>query len=92
MTSNEPMADPKQDNPSGKDDHYHKVLEKIDLSGLTHGQREQVRKMLREESLVFTVDSDHIGNDKMAINLRDNTPVQQSCNAIPRALYGEVKS
>ena len=92
VASNEPMADPKQDNPSGKDEYYQKVLEKIDFSGLTHGQREQVRKMLKEESSVFTVASDHIGNDKMAINLRDNTPVQQSCNAIPRALYGEVKS
>ena len=92
MKANESTADSKEDSASGKDDHYQKVLEKIDLSGLTHGQREQVRKMLREESLVFTVDSDHIGNDKMAINLRDNTPVQQSCNAIPMALYGEVKS
>ena len=28
VTSNEPMADSKEDNPSGKDDHYQKVLEK----------------------------------------------------------------
>ena len=95
VTSNEPMTDSKEDNSSGKDDHYQKVLEKIDLSGVTHEQREQVRKMLREESSVFTVDSDDIGNvttRKMEINIRDNAPVQQSYNAIPRALYGEVKS
>ena len=50
--------------------------------------------MLREEGSVFTVDSDDIGNvttHKMEISLRDNTPVQQSYNAIPRT-YGDVKS
>ena len=95
VTSNEPMADSKEDNSSGKDHRYQKILEKIDISGLIHEQREQVRKMLREESSVFAVDSDDIGNvttHKMEINLRDNTLVQQSYNAIPRALYGEVKS
>ena len=78
-----------------KDGHYQKVLAKIDLSELTHGQREQVRKMLKEGSLVLIVDNDDIGNvttQKMEINLSDNTPVQQSYNAIPRALYGEDKS
>ena len=53
--------------------------------------------MLKEESLVITVDRDDIGNvatHKMEINLSDNTPVQQLYNAIPKALYGEgeVKS
>ena len=89
------MADSKEDNSSGKDDHYQKVLEKTDLSALTHEQREQVIKILREESSVFTVDGDDIGNvttHKMEINLLDNTPVQQSYNAIPRALYEGVKS
>ena len=95
VTSNEPTAVSKEDGTCGKDDHYQRVLEKIDLSGLTHEQREQVRKMLKEEDSVFTVDSDDIGNvtiHKMEINLSDNTPVQQSYNAIPRAFYGEVKS
>ena len=89
------MADSKEDNSSGKDDRYQKILEKIGISGLIHEQREQVRKMLREESSVFAVDSDGIGNvttHKMEMNLRDNTPVHQLYNAIPRALYGEVKS
>ena len=95
VTSNETTADSKEDGTCGKDDHYQKVLEKIDLSGLTHEQREQVRQMVKEESSVFTVDSDDIGNvttHKMEINLSDNIPVQQPYNAIPRALYGEVKS
>ena len=51
--------------------------------------------MLKEETSVFTVDSDDIGNVKIhniEINLSDNTAVQQSYNAILRALYGEVKS
>ena len=51
--------------------------------------------MLKEENLVNTVESDDIGNvttHKMEINLSDNTPVQQSYNVIPRALYGEIKS
>ena len=34
VTSNEPTADSKEDSTCGKDDHYQKVLEKIDLSGL----------------------------------------------------------
>ena len=51
--------------------------------------------MLKEETSVFTVDSDDIGNvtiHNIEINLSDNTPVQQSYNAILSALYGEVKS
>ena len=40
VTSNEPTADSKEDNPGGKDDYYQKVLEEIDLSGLTHKQRD----------------------------------------------------
>ena len=47
--TNEATADSK-DGTCGKDNHYQKVLKKIDLSGLTHEQREQVRQMPREES------------------------------------------
>ena len=60
VISNETTADSKEDGTCGKDDHYQKVLEKIDLSGLTREQREQVRLMLKEESSVFTVDSEYI--------------------------------
>ena len=64
MTSNETTAASKEDSTSGKDDNYQKVLEKINLSGLTHDQREEVIKMLNGESSVFVVDSDDIGNIK----------------------------
>ena len=40
VTSNEPTVDSKEDNPSGKEYCYQKVLEEIDLSGLTHEQRD----------------------------------------------------
>ena len=55
VTSNEPTADSKEDRNCGKNDPYPKALEKIDLSGLTHEQGEQVKKILKEESSVFTV-------------------------------------
>ena len=58
MTSNETTAASKEDSTSGKDDHYQKVWENINLSGLTHDQREEVIKMLNGESSVFVVDSD----------------------------------
>ena len=72
-------------------------MEKKDLSGLTHEQKEQIRTMLKKESSVITVDRDDIGNvasHKMEINLSDNISLQQLYNAIPKALYGEdeVKS
>lgn len=55
---------------------------------MTDEQREQVRKMLKEESSAFTVDSDDIGNvttNKMEINLSDHTPAQHSYNVFSRA-------
>ena len=51
--------------------------------------------MLKEECSVFTFDNSNIGNikaNKMEINLSDNTPVQRSYNAIPKALYCKVKT
>ena len=70
----------------------------IDFSGLTQEQQKKkrkkkekkIRKVLKEENSVFTVDKDAIVNvttHKMEINISDNTSVQQSHNAIPRALY-----
>ena len=64
MTSNETTAASAEDSTSGKDDHYQKVWENINLSGLTHDQREEVIRMLNGESSVFVVDSDDIGNIK----------------------------
>ena len=78
--ANEPTTDSKEDSASEKDDHYQKILEKIYHSGVSHEQREKFRKLLKEESLVFTVENDDMGNvttHKMGINLSENTPVQQ---------------
>ena len=41
---------------------------------------------------LLTVMTGNVTTHKMKINLSDNIPAQQSYNAIPRALYGEVKS
>ena len=41
---NEPTADSKEDSASGNDDHYQRVLEKIDLSGFTHEQNNKSEK------------------------------------------------
>ena len=95
VKANKPTIDLKRDSTSGKDDHNHKVLEKIDLSVLTHEQREKVKKILKEENSVFTVYNDDTGNittHKTEINLSNNTFVYQSGNAFPRAFYGSVKS
>ena len=71
-----------------------KVLEKIDLSGLTCDQREQVRALIKEESSVFSVDNDDIDNvtsPQMQIHLSDKTSVQQKCNSVPRTFHDELK-
>ena len=78
-------------------DHQHqqKVLEKIDLSGLTCDQKEQVRALIKEESSVFSIDDDDIGNvtsRQMEIDLNDKTAVQQNYNSIPVTLYNELKN
>ena len=52
LKANESTAESKEVSASEKDDHYKKILEKIDLSGLTHEQREQVRKMLKKKPLL----------------------------------------
>ena len=58
-------------------------------------QREQVRALINEESSVFPVDNENIGNvtpHQMVIHLNDKTPVQQNHNSIPRTLYDELKN
>ena len=72
-----------------------KILEKIDLSGLTCDQREQVRALIKEESSVFSVDNDDIDNvtsPQMQIHLSDKTSVQQKCNSVPRTFHDELKN
>lgn len=51
--------------------------------------------MLREKSGTFSKQSDEVGyikNLKMDIKLTDETPVAKAYNAVPRALYDEVKN
>ena len=48
IKANEPTADSKEYSAGVKDDHYQKVLEKIDPSELTNEKREQVREMLKK--------------------------------------------
>ena len=61
---------------------------------MTHSQKEQVRQLLREEISVFSVNDQDIGCVKtlqMKINLKDQVPVQQNYNSIPKELYSEMK-
>ena len=54
-----------------------RVVNAIDLSGLTTSEREKLRTMLREESEVFAIDETNIGNvehNKMKIRLKDDIP------------------
>ena len=44
------------------EEHQQAVVNKIDLSGLTHEHREKARKLLRDESDVFSVSDDGIGD------------------------------
>lgn len=75
-------------------EHQQKVINSIDLSGLTSKQRESVREVLRDESDVFSVEEDDIGDVKdsaMRIRVKDDVPVQANYNSIPRKLYKELK-
>ena len=70
------------------------IISNIDLAGLTHSQKEQVRQLLREEISVFSVNDHDIGcvkTPQMKINLKDQVPVQENCNSIPKQLYSEMK-
>ena len=65
------------------------------MSGLNSDQREKARELIKEECSVFSVENLDIGNitsHKMKIKLKDNDPVQQNYNSIPRTLYDEVKN
>ena len=71
------------------------VVNKTDISGLTHEHREKARKLLRDESHVFFVSDDDIGDvntHSMKINLQDSVPVQQTYHSVPKHLYRELKN
>ena len=49
---------------------------------------------MREEISVFSVNDQDIGYVKtpqMRINLKDEVPVQQNYNSVPKQLYSEMK-
>lgn len=66
----------------------------VDVSHLAEEEQRIVRQMLYEESMAFAKDEADIGcipELQLRINLRDDTPIQKSYNAIPKPLYREVK-
>ncbi|KAG1936440.1 interleukin-1 receptor accessory protein-like 1-A [Pimephales promelas] len=66
----------------------------VDLSHLSEGQQEVVRRMLREECEAFSFDSDDVGcipSLKMHITLHDSSPVQKTYMSVPKPLHNEVK-
>ena len=70
------------------------IISNIDLAGLTHSQKEQVRQLMREEISVFSLNDQDIGcvkTPQMKINLKVQVPVQQNYNSIPKQLYDEMK-
>ncbi|XP_070410184.1 uncharacterized protein [Nothobranchius furzeri] len=67
----------------------------VSLSHLNTEQQAAVMEMLKEESGAFAKHKEEIGhikNLKMDIKLTDQIPVAKSYNAVPRALYDEVKN
>ena len=72
----------------------HSIIHNIDLAGLTHSQKEQVRQLMSKEILVFSVNDQDIGcvkTPQMKLNLKDQVPVLQNYNSIPKQLYSEMK-
>ena len=76
-------------------DELPKDLKAISLDGLRSQQRALAVKMLKEHHDSFAKDDSDVGSVQelqMNISLKDNTPVQKNCVAVPRPLYSEVKS
>lgn len=66
----------------------------VDISHLNEEQQAKVNKMLCEEAGAFARDSSDIGcipSLQMAINLKDDIPVQKTYSSIPKPLFKEVK-
>ena len=69
-------------------------LHQFDLSNLSIKQRELAARVLIQEPDVFSCNGDDIGcaeELQMSITLHDQTPVQNTYNAVPKPLYPEVK-
>ena len=62
---------------------------------MTHEHKQKARKLLRDESDVFSLSDDdigHVNTHSMKINLQDSMPVQQKYHSAPKHLYGELKT
>ena len=69
-------------------------LNQFDLSSLSVEQKQNVHRVLLEESDSFAQGDGDIGcatGLRLPINLSDSCPVQTTYNAIPKPLYPEVK-
>ena len=69
-------------------------LNQFDLSSLSLEQKQNVHRVLLEESDSFAQGDGNIGcatGLQLPINLSDSCPVQKTYNAIPKPLYPEVK-
>lgn len=67
----------------------------VDLRHLSDSQCEIIKKMLYEESSIFSKGDDDIGcipSLQMSITLQDAIPVQQAYSTVPKPLFSEVKS
>lgn len=66
----------------------------VDLTHLNEHQKQAVSQMLREESESFSRSDDDIGcveSLQMNISLKDNEPVSQTYQSVPKPLYQEMK-
>ena len=71
-------------------EHQLKVINSIDLLSVPHSQKEKVRDFLREGADVFSQDDQYVGDflePLMKIRLKDDVPVQQNYNTIPKQLH-----
>ena len=80
---------------SGKTGELPQHLKDISMVGLTEEQKEMATALLVKEQDSFAKDDSDIGSIKhlkLAIRLKDETPVQKNYVVVPRPLYQEVKS
>lgn len=66
----------------------------VEISHLSEEQQEIVSKMLYEESSAFARDANDIGcipSLQLAINTKDDIPVQKAYSSVPKPLLAEVK-
>ena len=68
-------------------------LPKVRFGNLSEDQKTDLIYMIQQESESFAANSsDIVSGLEVEINLDDKRPVQKNYIAVPRALYGEVKT